>query len=127
MQEIHWPTFLDSYVRGTRQFVFKEDLSTLSDSRRQLRRLYWVDKTVQVGGYCLLSTVCCLLSTVYCLLSTVYCLLSTVLKPTSICLLSTVQSVYCLLFTMCHLLSTVLLPSAYCIQNKILCVTNLMS
>jgi len=48
VEEIHWPNFLDSYVRGTRQFVFKEDLSTLTASRRQLRRLYWVDKTVQM-------------------------------------------------------------------------------
>jgi len=46
--EVHWPDFIDNYVKGTRQYVFKEDMSSLPAARKQLRRLYWVDRTVQI-------------------------------------------------------------------------------
>ncbi|CAG0880196.1 unnamed protein product [Darwinula stevensoni] len=39
---LNWYLYLQSYILGTRQFVLKEDLSSLPRARRHLRKLYWL-------------------------------------------------------------------------------------
>jgi fatty acyl-CoA reductase len=38
VQEIHWPTYIESYVLGIRQFIFKEHPSSLPKARRYLQK-----------------------------------------------------------------------------------------
>lgn len=38
-KQIHWPTYMEGYCLGTKQFVLKEELSTLPHARKALARL----------------------------------------------------------------------------------------
>ena len=36
VRRIDWPSYLEAYVRGIRQFILKESLSTLPSAKRKL-------------------------------------------------------------------------------------------
>ncbi|XP_064480331.1 fatty acyl-CoA reductase 1-like [Ornithodoros turicata] len=42
--QIDWSTYLVSYCLGIRQFVIKEDLSTVPAGKRHVTKLYWLSK-----------------------------------------------------------------------------------
>jgi len=46
--DFDWKEYLETYVQGIRKFLFKSDDSTLPQSRRKMRVLYWVDLLTQV-------------------------------------------------------------------------------
>ena len=45
---INWGNYLEDYIKGTRQYFFKEDLSTMEQARKHQRTMFWVDKIFQV-------------------------------------------------------------------------------
>lgn len=38
IESLHWPTYLEDYILGIRQFLLKEEMSSLPSARRNLRR-----------------------------------------------------------------------------------------
>ncbi|XP_069702737.1 putative fatty acyl-CoA reductase CG5065 [Periplaneta americana] len=48
VREIHWPTYIESYVLGIRHFIFKEHPSSLPKARKQLQKLFWVHRFTQL-------------------------------------------------------------------------------
>jgi len=42
VREIHWRSYIETYILGTRQFLLKDELTTLPTARKQLQRLYWL-------------------------------------------------------------------------------------
>nr|CAD7424357.1 unnamed protein product [Timema monikensis] len=46
VREIHWPTYIESYILGVRQFIFKEHPSSLPLARKQLLKYAAVDLLV---------------------------------------------------------------------------------
>eukprot|EP00092_Neocalanus_flemingeri_P036689 GFUD01039944.1.p1 GENE.GFUD01039944.1~~GFUD01039944.1.p1 ORF type:complete len:515 (+),score=130.04 GFUD01039944.1:51-1547(+) len=48
LSTLNWPDFIDDYVKGTRQYVFKEDLATLDEARRHSNKMFWIEKCVQI-------------------------------------------------------------------------------
>ena len=51
---INWENYLEDYIKGTRQYFFKEDLSSMEQARRHQTVMFWLDKTVQTIGYFIL-------------------------------------------------------------------------
>ena len=51
---INWENYLEDYIKGTRQYFFKEDLSSMEQARRHQTLMFWLDKTVQTIGYFIL-------------------------------------------------------------------------
>jgi len=45
---LNWKDFIADYVKGTRQFVFKEDLATLGQARRHCNNMFWLEKFLQI-------------------------------------------------------------------------------
>merc|ERR1719420_2735743 len=45
---LNWADYMVEYVKGTRQFVFKEDLSTLDQAREHANKMFWVEKICQL-------------------------------------------------------------------------------
>lgn len=63
--DLNWADFLDDWtkvglqclsdawqIQGTRQYVFKEPLSSLESSRVAQDRLYWIEAVISVGSVC---------------------------------------------------------------------------
>jgi hypothetical protein len=50
ISDLNWGEFLDDWTKGTRQFVFKEPLSSLPEARRRQERLYWLEAGITVGA-----------------------------------------------------------------------------
>jgi hypothetical protein len=48
--DLNWGEFMDDWTKGTRQFVFKEPLSSLPEARRRHHRLYWMEAGITVGA-----------------------------------------------------------------------------
>jgi len=48
IRRVHWPHFLDNFVQGTRKFVLKEDMSSMTTARSRINTLYWLEKTAQL-------------------------------------------------------------------------------
>ncbi|CAH1107531.1 unnamed protein product [Psylliodes chrysocephalus] len=46
--KIDWNNYLENYVLGIRRFIFKEDASTLPMARKQISKLFWTYKIIQV-------------------------------------------------------------------------------
>ena len=44
---INWEEYLEDYIKGTRQYYFKEDLSTMEEARKHQTKMFWVDKAFQ--------------------------------------------------------------------------------
>jgi len=51
---INWENYLEDYIKGTRQYFFKEDLSTLEQARKHQTTMFWVDKIFQTIFYFIL-------------------------------------------------------------------------
>ena len=45
---INWEDYLEDYIKGTRQYFFKEDLSTMEQARKHQTKMFWLDKVFQV-------------------------------------------------------------------------------
>lgn len=45
---LSWEDYMVDYVKGTRQFVFKEDLSTLEQAREHAHKMFWIEKFLQL-------------------------------------------------------------------------------
>lgn len=45
---LHWPTYLEDYILGIRQFLLKEKLSSLPTARKSLRRMYMYTKMTHI-------------------------------------------------------------------------------
>jgi len=43
-----WDPFVKNYMLGIRQYVLKDDMSTLTQARAKLSRLYWAHKVFQL-------------------------------------------------------------------------------
>ncbi|KXJ73600.1 hypothetical protein RP20_CCG015450 [Aedes albopictus] len=54
MSHVHWPTYFLNYIMGVRQYVLKEPPETLPKARKLLKKLYIMDKLVQVAIYALI-------------------------------------------------------------------------
>jgi len=48
LSTLHWPDFIADYVKGTRQYLFKEDLSTLDQAREHVHKMFWLEKFLQI-------------------------------------------------------------------------------
>ncbi|XP_029665011.1 putative fatty acyl-CoA reductase CG5065 isoform X2 [Formica exsecta] len=55
IRSLDWDTYLHQYVLGIRKYILKDDLDTLNNARRRLRRLNWVDKLTKLFGIFVLS------------------------------------------------------------------------
>ncbi|CAG2056910.1 unnamed protein product [Timema podura] len=55
VREIHWPTYIESYILGVRQFIFKEHPSSLPLARKQLLKLLWISWLAKFLAVVLLS------------------------------------------------------------------------
>jgi len=53
--DLNWADFLDDWTKGTRQYVFKEPLSSLESSRVAQDRLYWIEAVISVLFYVFLG------------------------------------------------------------------------
>jgi len=51
VRDIEWQGYLDVYVEGIREFLFKEDPSTIADSKKRLKVMYFLDIIVQTLFY----------------------------------------------------------------------------
>nr|QGV11529.1 FAR2 [Tetrastichus brontispae] len=54
VRQIDWPSYLENYILGIRQFILKESPDTLPAARSHITRLYWLHKAVQLGTVLLL-------------------------------------------------------------------------
>ncbi|XP_034234856.1 putative fatty acyl-CoA reductase CG5065 [Thrips palmi] len=50
VRQINWTQYLESYVLGIRQFIFKEHPSSIPKTRKQLTRLLWLHRFSQLLG-----------------------------------------------------------------------------
>jgi len=48
LSTLDWKEFMDDYVKGTKQYVLKEDPATQEKARAHLNKMYWVEKCLQV-------------------------------------------------------------------------------
>ncbi|XP_068081071.1 putative fatty acyl-CoA reductase CG5065 [Anabrus simplex] len=48
VQDINWSTYLENYVLGIRNFIFKEHPGSLHKARKQLRKLFWMHRMTQL-------------------------------------------------------------------------------
>jgi len=59
MTGFNWRDYLEKYVQGIRKFLFKSEESTIPQSRRRMRLLYWLDVIVKgcflIAAFYLLS------------------------------------------------------------------------
>ncbi|XP_054164907.1 putative fatty acyl-CoA reductase CG5065 isoform X2 [Oppia nitens] len=46
IRDLHWPTYWEDYVLGSRKYILKEDNSTLPKARSNLRRMYIMHKLI---------------------------------------------------------------------------------
>jgi len=58
VRSIDWKQYLDNYVSGTRQFILKEDPSSLPVARTRLIRLYWLRQAVRLASLAAFVLVC---------------------------------------------------------------------
>ncbi|CAD6207886.1 GSCOCG00003144001-RA-CDS [Cotesia congregata] len=49
VRQIDWPSYLENYIIGIRQFILKESPETLPAARSHIMRLYWLQKVIQIG------------------------------------------------------------------------------
>ncbi|XP_033221450.1 putative fatty acyl-CoA reductase CG5065 [Belonocnema kinseyi] len=54
VKQIDWPSYLEHYILGIRQFILKESPDTLPAARSHITRLYWLHRTVQFGALIIL-------------------------------------------------------------------------
>ncbi|XP_043481873.1 putative fatty acyl-CoA reductase CG5065 [Leptopilina heterotoma] len=54
VKQIDWPSYLEHYILGIRQFILKESPETLPAARSHITRLYWLNRTVQFGALVIL-------------------------------------------------------------------------
>lgn len=48
VRRLDWLPYIETYILGVRQFIHKEDLTTLADGRRTQNKLYWIRMAVHV-------------------------------------------------------------------------------
>ncbi|XP_018318430.1 putative fatty acyl-CoA reductase CG5065 [Agrilus planipennis] len=46
--QIDWESYIESYIIGIRRFIFKDEESTLPKARKQVSRLFWTYRILQV-------------------------------------------------------------------------------
>jgi len=63
--DVNWKQYVDTYVQGVRKFVFKEDESTIPDSKLYLKKMYYLDITVKALFWFLLCFLVLIFSTRY--------------------------------------------------------------
>ncbi|XP_012270559.1 putative fatty acyl-CoA reductase CG5065 [Orussus abietinus] len=49
VKQIDWPSYLENYILGIRQFILKENPETLPIARSHITKLYWLHRAVQFG------------------------------------------------------------------------------
>ncbi|KAI4502228.1 hypothetical protein M0802_002910 [Mischocyttarus mexicanus] len=49
VKQIDWPSYLEHYILGIRQFIMKQNPNTLPAARSHITKLYWLHKAVQFG------------------------------------------------------------------------------
>lgn len=49
VRNIDWPSYLEHYILGIRQFILKESPDTLPAARSHITKLYWLHRAVQFG------------------------------------------------------------------------------
>lgn len=50
VSKVDWERYVEDYVLGIRRFIFKEESSTIPHARRQVSRLYWLYRCLQVAS-----------------------------------------------------------------------------
>jgi len=48
LSTLNWTEFIADWVKGTRQYVFKEDLATLDQARKHCNNMFWLEKCLQI-------------------------------------------------------------------------------
>lgn len=60
VSDLDWDAYIESYQKGCKQYVMKEDLSTIPSAKKVMQRMHILHRLVQLammyGVYCLLST-----------------------------------------------------------------------
>jgi len=46
--QVNWPDYIDKYVQGVREYVFKEDEESLPQSKKLLTKMYCLDRGIQI-------------------------------------------------------------------------------
>ncbi|PBC32174.1 putative fatty acyl-CoA reductase CG5065 [Apis cerana] len=49
VKQIDWPSYLEQYILGIRQFIIKDSPETLPAARSHIKKLYWIQKVVEFG------------------------------------------------------------------------------
>ncbi|XP_011645020.1 putative fatty acyl-CoA reductase CG5065 [Pogonomyrmex barbatus] len=49
VKQIDWPSYLEHYILGIRQFILKESPDTLPAARSYITKLYWLHRAIQFG------------------------------------------------------------------------------
>ncbi|XP_024883964.1 putative fatty acyl-CoA reductase CG5065 [Temnothorax curvispinosus] len=68
VRQIDWPSYLEHYILGIRQFILRESPDTLPAARSRMKKLYWIHKTMQLMG--LIIMLCVFLTLLYFILRT---------------------------------------------------------
>jgi fatty acyl-CoA reductase len=50
VKQIDWPSYLENYILGIRQFILKESPETLPAARSHIMKLYWIQRAMQFGA-----------------------------------------------------------------------------
>ncbi|XP_015788751.1 putative fatty acyl-CoA reductase CG5065 [Tetranychus urticae] len=48
IRDLHWPTYWEDYILGIRKYVLKEENSTLPSARKNLQRLYYLNRIIDL-------------------------------------------------------------------------------
>lgn len=78
VRQIDWPSYLENYILGIRQFILKQSPETLPAARSHITKLYWLHKAVQFGMLLIVLRVLLLRSSMA--RSACYSLLSIILR-----------------------------------------------
>ncbi|KAL3270689.1 hypothetical protein HHI36_021217 [Cryptolaemus montrouzieri] len=46
--KIDWERYIENYVLGIRKYIFKEDIDSLPQARKNMLRLYWTYRSIQI-------------------------------------------------------------------------------
>ncbi|CAH1163117.1 unnamed protein product [Phaedon cochleariae] len=50
-----WDDYVKNFILGVRQFILKDDLSSLNQARSKLNRLYWFQKMLHMMTFCVVT------------------------------------------------------------------------
>eukprot|EP00092_Neocalanus_flemingeri_P108494 GFUD01139350.1.p1 GENE.GFUD01139350.1~~GFUD01139350.1.p1 ORF type:complete len:496 (-),score=133.82 GFUD01139350.1:192-1679(-) len=55
MKSLNWSDFFEDYVKGTRQYVLKEDLATVNVARKHSNNMFWIQTFLKASMFIVLA------------------------------------------------------------------------